>query len=520
MKKEKILYVDDEESNLRIFKDTFRRNFEVFTASSGKEGLKILQENKIDLILSDQRMPEMSGVEFLQYTFESYPKTNRILVTGFSDFDAVENAINKARVFQYIQKPWDEKSLLHIIEEALKFKRLEEENQKQKEELTIAWKKAKESDRLKTEFLNNISHEIRTPVNGIYGFAELLGDIDIDEETKNKYLNVIKGCSLQLVQSIDNILDFADLINKQQPPIFKSIVINNLLDELYSLFQSINENKNIEFNIHKNLSDKESTILTDKKHLNNILNKLLDNAFKFTEKGNITLECYKSNEQLIFSVKDTGIGIEEKNKKAIFNRFTKADNSSTKIHGGLGLGLAIASESSKLMNATIWFESEKDKGTTFHVSIPYKKEVPDTNQTGMDHHSLPGKPDGKNYKILIAEDEEANYMYLEHLVKKFFCNKITILWAQNGKSAIELSENNPDIDLIFMDIKMPIMNGFDATKGIKRLYPDKPVIAQTAYSTKEDREKAEDAGCDSFLSKPYQKNELEIILTQFFYSNN
>lgn len=510
MKKNKILYVDDEESNLRIFKDTFRRVFDVYTATSGKEGLKILEEQKIDLILSDQRMPEMSGVEFLQHTLTTYPDTNRILVTGFSDFDAVENAINKARVFQYIQKPWDEKSLLHTIEDALRLQKLEKENIKQKEELTLAWKKAEESDRLKTEFLNNISHEIRTPVNGIIGFSELLGEKKIDENTKDNYLNIIKGCSMQLVQTIDNILEFSSLITKQQPPVFKSVVINELIDELSSLFQSTNTNKDIEFNVQKSLTDTESTVLTDYKHLFNILVKLLDNAFKFTEKGNISLSNIEKNGQLIFSIKDTGLGINAENQKLIYDRFTKIHQSSVKLHGGLGLGLSIAFESSKLINATIWFKSEKEKGTTFFVSIPYKKESAEASGTEQ------ASTDGQKHKILIAEDEDANYLYLELLINNFFNNNITLVWAKNGKSAVDLAENDPDIDMVFMDIKMPLMDGLEATKTIKDSKPGLPIIAQTAYSTSEDKRWAKEAGCEAFISKPYQKKEIDTILNQYF----
>ena len=202
MKNYKILYVDDEDSNLRIFKDTFRRDYVVYTASSAKEGMKILDEVKIDLVLIDQRMPEMTGVDFLKYSLKKYPKPHRILITGYSDMDALKDAINQAHIFQYIQKPWDEKKLHKIIENALHIYQLEEENKKQKQELlisktlleqknkelTIAKEKAEESDKLKTEFINNMSHEIRTPLNGILGFSGFLNNPELTEETKKHYL--------------------------------------------------------------------------------------------------------------------------------------------------------------------------------------------------------------------------------------------------------------------------------------------------------------------------------------------
>jgi signal transduction histidine kinase len=519
MNKPKILYVDDEVSNLRIFKDTFRRKFEVFTAISGKEGLTILEENKIDLILSDQRMPEMSGIEFLKHTFEIYPNTRRILVTGFSDFDAVENAINQARVFQYIQKPWEEESLLKTIDDALRMKRLEMENVRQKEELLIAWKKAEESDRLKSEFINNISHEIRTPINGIYGFSELLGQSDIPDEEKNKYLNIIKRCSIQLVQTIDNILEFSDLVTKQQLPEIASVEINSLIDELTTLYLSINLNTEIDFTSQKPLPDSEGQILTDKLQLNNILNKLLDNAFKFTEKGKIELGySVKDNGNIVFFVKDSGIGIDEKNQKEIYNYFSKASDPTSKVRSGLGLGLSIVQESAKLINANVWFESEKDKGTTFYVSLPFKQETIEPDETNRSKESIDIKTSEQEIKILVAEDEEVNYIYLQMLIKSFFKGNVEILWAQNGKVAIELCEKHNDINLVFMDIKMPLMNGYDATKGIKKNNKDIPIVAQTAYSTNEDKEKAFNAGCDMFLAKPFKKDELDSILNKIFHS--
>lgn len=519
MDKPKILYVDDEESNLRIFKDTFRRKFEVFVAISGKEGLKILEENNIDLILSDQRMPEMSGVEFLKHTFEIYPNTHRILVTGFSDFDAVENAINQARVFQYIQKPWKEDSLLKTIDDALRIRRLETENIRQKEELLIAWKKAEESDRLKTEFINNISHEIRTPINGIYGFSELLGQKDISNEEKNKYLNIIKRCSIQLVQTIDNILEFSDLVTKQQLPEIKTVEINSIIDDLYTLYLSLNLNNDIEFVVQKALPNKESHILTDKLQLNNILNKLLDNAFKFTEKGKVELGySIDENNNIVFSVKDSGIGIDDKNQKEIYNYFSKASDPSSKVRSGLGLGLSIVQESAKLINASIRFESEKDKGTTFFVSLPFKQETEEPDVINTSEENITASTKSHDFKILIAEDEEVNYMYLQMLIKSFFKDEVEILWAQNGKFAIELCRKHDDINLVFMDIKMPLMNGYDATRAIKEINQNIPIVAQTAYSTNEDKEKAIKAGCDLFLAKPFKKGELDSVLNQIFFS--
>ena len=245
MRKFNLLYVDDEQSNLRIFKDTYRRNFNIFLASSAKEGIKIMENNHIDLILSDQRMPEMTGVDLLKYSFQKFPKVNRILITGYSDIDAVEDAINKARVFQYVQKPWDEGALLDIISDALRVYELEEENERQKQELELAKKKAEESDRLKTEFIYNMSHEIRTPMNGIIGFSSLLEKPEICESEKQKFIQIIKKSSTKLLQIIDNILAISELVTKQVKVENDSVHLNELCSELFVKFNSLAQNKNI-----------------------------------------------------------------------------------------------------------------------------------------------------------------------------------------------------------------------------------------------------------------------------------
>ena len=227
-----ILYVDDEESNLRIFKDTFRRNYIIFTAISGKEGIEILDNNTIDLVLSDQRMPEMTGVEFLRYTMDKYPEPNRILITGYSDISAIENAINHAHIFQYVQKPWNEKKLSSVIKSALSIYDLEQENKKQKTELIEAKRKAEESDRLKTEFIQNMSHEIRTPLNSILGFSGLIKESELPAKEQGRYIDIILNSGNQLVRVIDDILEISFLETKQVKVIDKKICLNDLFSEI------------------------------------------------------------------------------------------------------------------------------------------------------------------------------------------------------------------------------------------------------------------------------------------------
>ncbi len=518
MRKFNLLYVDDEQSNLRIFKDTYRRRFNIFTAASAKEGIEIMENNSIDLILSDQRMPEMTGVELLKYSFHKFPKINRILITGYSDIDAVEDAINKARVFQYVQKPWDEGTLLDIISDALRVYELEEENEKQKKELEIAIKKAEESDRLKTEFIYNLSHEIRTPMNGIIGFSSLLDNPEINDRDKREFIKIIQNSSNRLLQIIDNILAISELVTNQVKVLKNEIYLNKLLSELYSLFERKARNRNIEFVLKTGLENNHDLILTDRSKLSTIINNLLDNAFKFTEKGRIELGYKQFDHKIVIYIKDTGVGISEDNLDSIFQKFAQEEKEISNKVDGLGLGLSIAQENAKLIDAKILVESQKGHGSTFRLVFPYV--IPEsTIKSNIDKEiSTDYSETRTKLKVLITEDEEINLFYLNTIINKLAKSEVEVLIANNGKEAVEICNSNPDIDIIFMDIKMPVMDGYEASKLIKQKHPDIPIIVQTAYSTEEDRIRAFNCGCDDFISKPIKIQVLDSVLNKFFYS--
>lgn len=370
MEQYNILYVDDESSNLRIFKDTFRRKFNIYVATSAKEGIEIMDKHHIDLILSDQRMPEMTGVELLKYSFKKYPKTNRILITGYSDIKAIEDAINQARVFQYVQKPWNEKNLLEIISDALRVQELEEENEKQRQELIKAKEKAEESDQLKTEFIYNLSHEIRTPMNGIIGFSTLLEMDEITESERKYYIKIIRNSTNQLLSIIDDILEISHLVTKQAIVKKDKVLVNELLSELHSVFNIKAKKNNIQLILDFGTLNENYTILTDKARFYTIVSNLLDNAVKFTKEGQIKFGCKIGDNNLKVYVKDTGVGINSGNIDSIFQRFTQeAKEPSTKT-GGLGLGLSIAYENAKLIDAQLSVKSVKGKGSTFYLTLP------------------------------------------------------------------------------------------------------------------------------------------------------
>ncbi|MBN2662359.1 MAG: PocR ligand-binding domain-containing protein [Bacteroidales bacterium] len=378
-------------------------------------------------------------------------------------------------------------------------------------ELLLAKEKAEESDQLKTVFINNMSHEIRTPMNGILGFSKLLNKENLSPSKRKQYINIIQNSGNQLMRVIDDILEISKLGTKQIKLLEKEICLNDLLLELFSIFDiKAKENKTPLYFI-KGLSDTESTILTDETKLNKILSNLLENALKFTNSGFIEFGYQLKNYDLEIYVKDTGIGIKTEMQEKIFERFLQEEKELSKNVGGLGLGLSIAKENAELLGGKITLISEKGKGATFFVTIPYKPVNKDKTKSNAEYI----KTKQEKYTVLVVEDEEVNYLYIETLLEDEIELNCNVLHAKNGKEAVKICKENYDIDFVFMDLKMPLMSGFEAAKIIKEFRPDLPIVAQTAYTTDEDKEKALSSGCDDFISKPISEETLYGILTKF-----
>ncbi|MBP7508861.1 MAG: response regulator [Prolixibacteraceae bacterium] len=397
-----ILYVDDEESNLRIFKNTFRKKYNVITASSALEGLKILEDQDIDLIMSDQRMPGMSGIEFLKLAFQKYPDLNRILVTAYSDYDILKDAVNEIKIFQYIEKPWNEDDIQITIDNALEIHRLQSENQKltrnliesneellkkneelnqeiglhKKTQLELIKEKeyAESCNRLKSAFLANMSHEIRTPMNSIMGFLSIIEDEELPTELKKEYMQIIQSSCTQLLHIIDDIIEISKIDTGNVELRMETFSLNSIMERLYDRMILSLKGSSIEFNLVSILSEDKQMIYSDPVRLEQILSHLLINAIKFTEKGKIQFGVNIDSNYILFFVKDTGIGIAEENFEMIFNRFSQVENAIQRKHGGNGLGLAIAKAYVIKLGGEIWVESQLDKGSVFYFKIPYMKK--------------------------------------------------------------------------------------------------------------------------------------------------
>ncbi|NOQ25458.1 MAG: response regulator [Bacteroidales bacterium] len=384
-------------------------------------------------------------------------------------------------------------------------------------DLEIAKEKAEESDRLKSAFLANMSHEIRTPMNAIIGFSSLLTDRDIVEESKNELVSHIVHNSDTLLRLIDDIIDIAKIeaeqlkINKLNCSI--DLIFNELLEKFDERKQTIKK-QNIKISINKEVKNNSLIIYTDPVRLQQVLSNLIDNALKYTEKGFVEFgyifEDSSNNENIKFFVQDTGIGLSKDQQEIIFRRFTKIENNKKKIYRGAGLGLAISKNLIYLLGGDIWVDSEMNKGSTFYFTIPHIKK------TDKEEHIEVKKSKMSDFNwsektILIAEDEESNYLYFKMLLSK---TKANILHADTGIKAVKICHKNK-VDLILMDIKMPEMDGLEATKIIKKENKMIPIIALTAFAMENDKKISIEAGCDEYVSKPFNKLKLLSLLNTY-----
>ncbi len=379
-------------------------------------------------------------------------------------------------------------------------------------ELKIARDKAEESDRLKTAFLANMSHEIRTPLNGIMGFSQLLKEPDLSDDKKSQYIQVIldSGNRLQLV--IEDILEIAAIESQQIEAVWGPVSLNMLIHELGSFYSQQVQPSHIEFTCETGLSDEESVVETDEKRLRQILANLLSNAFKFTHSGAIRLGYRLAGKEIEFYVSDTGIGIDPAFQPYVFDRFRQYESHYTRNYGGSGIGLTIAEAITRLLGGKIWLESQQGVGTTFYFSIPYRRIWDQIDKISLKAHetrndTAPYRFDER--KVLIAEDDAANYLYINELLQEWGWSSV---WAQNGKEAMDICRANPYVELVLMDIKMPVMDGYEATQLIKTERPDLPIIALTAYAQPDDRKKVYQAGCDAYLAKPVEKMLLKATI--------
>jgi signal transduction histidine kinase/ActR/RegA family two-component response regulator len=373
--------------------------------------------------------------------------------------------------------------------------------------IRTAEQKAIDSDRLKTAFLQNISHEIRTPMNSIVGFSQLLKDKEITEDEKADYLDLISRSSDQLLNIVNEVLDISLIETGNISVNYKNVHLNKLLDDLYHIFSPLT-NGNVEFSLKKELSDSESYVRTDATKVRQVINNLLNNALKFTEKGYVHFGYSRKGAELEFYIEDTGIGIDADYHDKIFDRFLKVGQDSVRLYDGVGLGLAICKGNVELLKGRIWLDSEPGKGSKFSFTIPYdpvEAEETITIKPGNINESF------EDLVILVAEDDDVNFLYINEI---FRGTGAEILHAVNGKEAVDMCLSDDRIGLVLIDIKMPVMNGYEAITKIREFRPGLPIVAQTAFALSNEMLKAFNAGSNDYISKPFKKDQLLAIVAK------
>ncbi len=406
--------------------------------------------------------------------------------------------------------------LIFNLEKETRFRRL---LRREHEDLTLAKRKAEESDHLKTAFLSNMSHEIRTPMNAILGFSNLLSHPDISLAEKDEFINLIRINGKNLLTLVEDIIDISKIDSGQLQIKNAPCKLHEMLTQVYDSFQDDIKRRglfNLKLYLKEGISDENIRILSDEHRLQQILINLVGNAVKFTERGFVEFGYTQEDDQFLrFYVKDTGIGLPKGKESEIFERFSKFNSDKERLYGGTGIGLSIAKHLVTLMGGEIWVESEPLVGTTFYFTLPYHrltspmKELEDKKDQVREFNW-----EGKTF--LVAEDEEDNFRYIEVALA---LSNASLIWARDGQEAVDVFKRVAGIDLVLMDIKMPTMDGYTATREIKNLSQKVPVIAQTAYAMSEEKEKSREAGCDDYIAKPIGYDDLLSTINRFVPSN-
>jgi hypothetical protein len=382
---------------------------------------------------------------------------------------------------------------------------------KAEEELIKARDKAEEGDKLKTAFLHNISHEIRTPMNAITGFSALLTEPDLSKETQASYVEIINKSSDQLLFVLNDIIEISNIDAGILKLKKNGTNLNDLLDRLYKQFSIQAADKKIEFGIMTGLPDEKANVNVDSGKLIQVFSNLLRNSLKFTHSGKIEFGYKQIDGYLELYVSDTGIGIPEDQLQKIFNRFYQVEHTETRQYDGTGLGLSISKEYVEMMNGKMWLTSKPGVGSVFYFAIPFEKYINDQAFIQKRGNITNTKPDsGRKKTILIAEDDNSNFRLIKQLLSGL---DIEIVHACNGIEAVDMCNSGRKIDLVLMDIKMPLMDGYEATRQILHNSPSIKIIVQTAYA--DDISRSLEAGCIGFISKPFNRKQFVELIEEF-----
>lgn len=419
--------------------------------------------------------------------------------TIMADDDNYPRSDGKIVWVKWVCKPWY--GLSDTIEGIILYTEVITKAKEAEQELKKAKEKAEESDKLKTAFLQNISHEVRTPLNSIIGFSDLISQIETDNPNVKRYSEIITENSTKLISIISDVIDISQIQSGHVDVYFSKFELSQLFNEVVNEFRDKIKSSEVSLSVDQNYNG-SLLIETDKRKVRKILFHLLDNAIKFTKNGSIKLVYHVDNSRLNFTVADTGIGISEDNQKKLFVPFWQNETGINRNYGGMGIGLAVTRAYVNLLGGSISLTSQPDKGTTIDVMLPIQVKTMDNTQKSNRNDK------GEVSTILIAEDESSNYNYLYEVLHS---DKVEIIHANNGYEAVDICKSNNDIDMVLMDIRMPVMDGTSAAVQIREIKPDMPIIAQTAFIPDDNSKSV----FDELITKPVNKTELEAKVRKY-----
>lgn len=504
--KKRILIIEDNTSVVAYLKESLGDKYTVAVAKNGKTGLAKAWANNFDLILLDIELGDIDGFTICK-KFKKHPSTALVPVIIVSSLDNVESTLKgfESGASDYIHKPFHPQELNKRIEVHLKMAELNDQLKTQ----------ASDTQKSKLEFsqfISTLAHELRSPLNSIIGFSEILNDSDLTEDEKSNFLRYINQGGHNLLKLLNDLIDYSKIEAETLSIHFSKVDINKELLELKDhyldeLYKNAVEDKYITY-LPQN-ENSNTIIVTDIVRFIQIIKNFIENAIKYTPNGNIELGyVFLPQNQIKVYVKDQGIGMSPEEIKDLFNLESYGAGLIQIKKSGKGLGMAISKKLSNLIGGQLEVESVLGEGSTFSIILPHNFMDDEEAQKAQEVQTY----NWENKLILIAEDVMVNYLFYTALLKKTHVN---LIHAKNGFEVLELLEDHTP-DLILMDMVMPKMSGIEATQLVRKKYPEIPIIAQSSIASREDKESIYKAGCNDIVSKPIKPHILLNKIHRFF----